>query len=160
MDPGFFRDSDPGFKSPDLSIYKLKWSKWWFWQGFRGAWPKKTVLRVLDKKYNIFFYFYPSFRTFFHGSGFFRIGSGFLADPDPDSEKKSDPDPGKKPGSETLEKVQKYFLHAGFMHTVCMYIYIPYTRCCGAAPIWPSFISSKCWLRLRLQLSINPFDFW
>ena len=53
-------------------------------------------------KYNIFFYFYPSFRTFFHGSGFFRIGSGFLADPDPDSEKKSDPDPGKKPGSETL----------------------------------------------------------
>ena len=25
-----------------------------------------------------------------------------LVDPDPDSEKKSDPDPGKKPGSETL----------------------------------------------------------
>ena len=36
----------------------------------------------------------------------FRIGSGFLADPDPDSEKRSDPDldPGKKPGSETLKK--------------------------------------------------------
>ena len=51
-------------------------------------------------KYNIFFNFYPSFRTFFYGSG-----SGFLADPDPDpdSEKKSDPDRGKKPGSETLE---------------------------------------------------------
>ena len=44
--------------------------------------------------------------SFFHGSGcgFFRIGSGFLADPDPDmySEKKSDSDQGKKPGSETL----------------------------------------------------------
>ena len=58
-------------------------------------------------KYNIFFYFYPGFRTFFRGSGsgFFRIGSGFLAEPglDPDSEKKSDPDPGKKTGSETLQ---------------------------------------------------------
>ena len=42
-------------------------------------------------KYNTFFYFNSSFRTFFHGSG-----SGFLADPDPDSEKKADPDPGKK----------------------------------------------------------------
>ena len=51
------------------------------------------MLRVLDMKYKFFFYFYPSFRTFFHGSGFFRIGTGFLADPDPDSEKKSDPDP-------------------------------------------------------------------
>ena len=51
------------------------------------------VLRrtVLDMKYNIFFYFYPSFMTFFHGSG-----SGFLADPDPDK-KRSDRDPGKKP---------------------------------------------------------------
>ena len=29
-----------------------------------------------------------SFRTFFNGSGFFRIGSGFSADPDPDSGKK------------------------------------------------------------------------
>ena len=47
-------------------------------------------------KYNIFFYFNSSFRTFFHRSGFFRIGSEFLADPDPESEKKSDPDPGKK----------------------------------------------------------------
>ena len=37
------------------------------------------------KKYNMFFYVYPSFRTFFHRSGFFRIGDGFLADPDPDS---------------------------------------------------------------------------
>ena len=48
-------------------------------------------------KYNIFFYFYPSFMTFFHGSG-----SGFLADPDPDK-KRSDRDPGKKTESETLE---------------------------------------------------------
>ena len=54
-------------------------------------------------KYNFCFYFYPSVRTFFsriqifsHGSRFFRIRSEFLADPDPDSEKKSDPDPGEK----------------------------------------------------------------
>ena len=56
--------------------------------------------------YNIFFYFTQVLGGFFHGSvsgsGFFRIGSGFLADPDPDSEKKDDPDPGKKPRSETL----------------------------------------------------------
>ena len=37
------------------------------------------------------------FGIFFHGSG-----SGFSSDPDPDSGKKFDPDPGKKPGSETL----------------------------------------------------------
>ena len=63
------------------------------------------MLRVLDMKYNTFFNFNSSFRTFFHvsGSGFFRIGSGFVADPDPDSEEKADPDPGKKPGSETLQ---------------------------------------------------------
>ena len=49
-------------------------------------------------QYNIFFYFYPSFRTFFHGSvsGFFRMGSGFLADWIR-TQKKSDPDPGTKP---------------------------------------------------------------
>ena len=52
-----------------------------------------------------FFLFTLVLGRFFHrsGSGFFRIGSGFLADPDLDSEKKSDPDPGKKPGSETLD---------------------------------------------------------
>ena len=52
-----------------------------------------------------FFLFTLVLGRFFHrsGSGFFRIGSGFLADldPDRDSEKKADPDPGKKPGSET-----------------------------------------------------------
>ena len=65
---------------------------------FGGAEPKRTLLRVLDMKYYILFYFYSSFRTFFHvsGFGFFRIGSGFLAYPDPDTEKKSDPDPVKK----------------------------------------------------------------
>ena len=51
-------------------------------------------------KYNTFFNFNSSFKTFFHvsGSGFFRIGSGFVADPDPDpdSEEKADPDLGKK----------------------------------------------------------------
>ena len=54
------------------------------------------MLRVLDMKYNIFSTLTPILGRFFHGSGFFRIGSGFLADPDPDSEKKADPDPGKK----------------------------------------------------------------
>ena len=48
-------------------------------------------------KYNIFFTLTPILGRFFHGSG-----SGFLADPDPDSEKKADPDLEKKPGSETL----------------------------------------------------------
>ena len=43
----------------------------------------------MSARYEIkhFLYFYLSFRTFFHGLGFFRIGSGFLADPDPVSEK-------------------------------------------------------------------------
>ena len=31
MDPGFFADPDPGFKSPDPSINKLMGSEWWFW---------------------------------------------------------------------------------------------------------------------------------
>ena len=46
------------------------------------------MLRVLDMKYNTFLT--PVLGRFFHGSGsgFFRIGSGFLADPDPDSEKR------------------------------------------------------------------------
>ena len=41
-------------------------------------------------------YLYLEFLSFFHGAGYgsriFRIGSGFSADPDPDSEKKSEPD--------------------------------------------------------------------
>ena len=45
------------------------------------------MLRVLDMKYNTFFTLTPVLGRFFHGSGsrsrFFRIGSGFLADPDP-----------------------------------------------------------------------------
>ena len=76
-----------------------------------GIWRKLTkkesvkIARYdIPVPYKIFFYFNSSFRTvFFYGSGFLRIGSGFLAHPDPDSERKSDPDPGrKKPGSETL----------------------------------------------------------
>ena len=58
-----------------------------FW---RSRTKKDNVKTVLDMKYNTFFYLNYSFRTFFHGSGFLRIGSGFLADPDPD------PDQGKK----------------------------------------------------------------
>ena len=68
------------------------------------------MLRVLDMKYNIFFYFNSSFRTF------------FFKDPDPDfsgsdpdfwpiriqtQKKKLDPDPGKKPESETLVKTMR-----------------------------------------------------
>ena len=48
---------------------------------------QKVQCWVLNMLYNISFYFNSCFRTFFLGSGFFRIGSGFLADPDPDSEK-------------------------------------------------------------------------
>ena len=68
------------------------------------------MFRVLDMKYNIFSTLTPVLGRFFHGSGsgFFRIGSGFLADPDPDLEKKADPDPGKKPGSETMQKRENY----------------------------------------------------
>ena len=64
------------------------------------------MFRVLDMKYNIFSTLTPVLGRFFHGSGFFRIGSGFLADPD--LEKKADPDPGKKPGSETMQKRENY----------------------------------------------------
>ena len=53
-------------------------------------------------KYNIFSTLNPILGRFFHGSGFFRIGSGFLADPDPDSEKRLIRIREKKPGSETL----------------------------------------------------------
>ena len=77
MDPDFFADPDPGFKSPDPSINKLMGSKWWFWWGFGGAWPKRTVLRVLDMKYNIFFYFYSSFRTCFSRIRIIRLDPDF-----------------------------------------------------------------------------------
>ena len=57
---------------------------------FRGAWPKRTVLRVLDIKYKMLFFFYSSFRTFFSRVRIFGwSGSGLR--------KKSYPDPGKKP---------------------------------------------------------------
>ena len=44
-------------------------------------------------KLNIFFYstFIPVLGHFFHGSRFFRIGSGFLAETDLDAEKRADP---------------------------------------------------------------------
>ena len=67
-----------------------------------------TVLTVLDMKNNILFNFCPSFRTFFHGSGFFWIGFGFWLIRIRTQKKKSDPDPdpGNKPGSETLRIIQ------------------------------------------------------
>ena len=76
---------------------------------------KKTVL---DMKYNIFSTFTLVLGRFFHGSGFFRIGSGFSADPDPDPEKKSDPDPGKKTGSETLVHIQDRRRHFSTSKTI------------------------------------------
>ena len=56
-----------------------------FWWSLTNNSVKSASL--LDMKYNIIFY--SSFRTFLHGSRsrFFRIGSRFLADPDPDSTK-------------------------------------------------------------------------
>ena len=55
-------------------------------------------------KFNIFSTFTLVLGRFFHGagSGFFRIGSGFLADPDPDSEKSLIRIREKKNRSETL----------------------------------------------------------
>ena len=53
-------------------------------------------------KYNIFSTFTLVLGRFFRGSGFFWIGPGFLADPDPDSEKKVRSGSGEKNGSKTL----------------------------------------------------------
>ena len=71
-----------------------------FWRSLAKKDSVKNL--VLDMKYNFFSTFALVLGRFFHGSGsgFFRIVCGFLADPD--SEKKSDPDPGKKTGSEAL----------------------------------------------------------
>ena len=82
MYPGFFAVPDPGFKSPDPSINRL-WDQNDDFKGFGGACSKRTVLRVLDRIVK-YLYFTPVLRRFFHGSGFFRIGSGFLAESDPD----------------------------------------------------------------------------
>ena len=71
-----------------------------FW---RSLTKKESVKSAsVEMKYNICSSFTPVLGRFFHGSGFFRIGSGFLADLDTNSKNTSDPDPGKKPGSETL----------------------------------------------------------
>ena len=66
---------------------------------------KKTVpvLIVLDMKYNIFSTFTLVLGRFFPDPDFSRIGSGFLTDLDPDSEKSLIRTREKKPGSETLE---------------------------------------------------------
>ena len=68
-------------------------------------WRSLAKMDAKSARYEIkhYFYFYHSFMTFFHGSGsrFFRIRSGFMADPDPDSEKKGLIRIRKK-GSETL----------------------------------------------------------
>ena len=54
-DPGFFSDPDPDpdFKHWIRPFFALIY-KWdlnvFFWWGFRGAWPKRTVRRVLNVK--------------------------------------------------------------------------------------------------------------
>ena len=79
METGFLAHPDPGFKSPDPSIINLCDLN----DGFDKVW-----FGVLYMKYNIFFYFYPSFRTFFTDPDFWPIR--IL------TKKKSDVDPGKK----------------------------------------------------------------
>ena len=50
-----------------------------FW---RSLTKKDSAKSARCKIIFFFFNFNSSFRTFFHGSGFFRIGSGLLVDPD------------------------------------------------------------------------------
>ena len=62
IDPGFFADPDPGFKvriRPFINLRKLN-------DGSDKVLEEPDQKRVLDMKYNIFFYFYPRFRTFFY----------------------------------------------------------------------------------------------
>ena len=101
-----------------------------FWRSL----PKRTMLRVLDMKYNIFFYF-PILGRFFHGSGsrFFRIGSGLLADPDPDSEKKVIRIRGKKPDPKHRETPNLY-QQLRLQHLTC---------CCQSIPAHLSSLSPK-----------------
>ena len=91
MNPGFFADPDLGFKVRNKTMGSRC-----FWLGFRGTWPKRTVLRVLNMKLKKFVYlFLQFFLLFLHGSGsgFSRIGSGFLADSDRELGKNPDPKP-------------------------------------------------------------------
>ena len=59
------------------------------------------MLRLLEMKYNIFSTFNPSF--FMDPDPDFSGSDPDFSGSDPDSEEKADPDPGKKPGSETLQ---------------------------------------------------------
>ena len=64
-------------------------------------------------KYNIFFYFNSSFRTFFSRIQIFpdRIRIfGRSCDLDPDSETKVDPDPGKKPDTKVKHELNSCLL--------------------------------------------------
>ena len=88
MDPGFFADPEPDFKNPEPAINKLIGSKWCFWLGFGGTWPKKDSVESAKFEINKF-----STCTWIR---IFRIRSRFLADPDPY--------PGKKVWSGTLIK--------------------------------------------------------
>ena len=84
----------------ERKIYYLKLFNFFYQGSGAGSGQKSSgsATLVLRDEYNIFFNFKPSFRTFFHefGSGFFRVGSGFLADPDLDTEKKVWSGSGKK----------------------------------------------------------------
>ena len=60
---------------------------------------------VKSARYNMYIKFFSTLTQvgrFFHSSGYFRIGSGFLADLDPDSEKKNSYQDPEKNRSETL----------------------------------------------------------
>ena len=57
MDPGFFSDPDPDFRKP-------LGSKWCFWLGFGGTWPKSTVLVMQNMKEKVFL-LYSTVKDFF-----------------------------------------------------------------------------------------------
>ena len=75
-------------------LNKLNGSKWCSLIRFWGTW-KKELLRVLNM-IEVFCFVLTVFWAFFHGSGFSGSDPDFLAYPDPDSGKKSDPDPDKR----------------------------------------------------------------
>ena len=91
---------------------------------------------------NIFFYFNSSFGTFFHGSGFFQIGSWFLADLD--QEKKPDP---KHCFSETQLNKNFQRHRTFFPRKLFFYIYSKFKT-----KTWIRIkIGPKSWIRIQIQ---------
>ena len=93
MDPGFFADTDPDFKTRIRPFFAFNifnnlmrsTSKWCslisFW---RILTEKRKVLSVIKHIFSCTYGFRPALIRFH----IFRIRSGFFADPDPDSGKK------------------------------------------------------------------------